>query len=477
MHRAEQLSDLLFDENEHETASRLTTRFLAEYLVTVADRPVYPDIDRAALKALLAAPLPAGRTSLEDLFRELECVVARNATHTAHPRFLPYVQPSPNGISPYAEAVAATLNQNCNIWALSPSANAVEQCVVRWLAELVGAPQVTGGLITSGGSVANLIGLTAARDHALGRDARAEGVQGRASPLTLYTAEEIHSSTDKAVSQLGLGTRHLRKIATDERFRIRMDLLRARVAEDRRDGYTPFCVVASAGTVTTGAFDPLEELAAFCAAEGLWLHVDGAYGALAAISERFRPALRGLALADSISLDPHKFLFASFEAGCILVRDRRALEHSYKVAPSYIAKDEDPDLVNYSDLGPQLSRGFKALKIWWSLRYFGTAAYVATVERMADLAQHMGRIAATWPQFELMAPVTFNAVCFRLAMLDDDGNRQALRRLVASGKAFLGPATVKGRFALRACFMNLRTQPEDVELIMAELLRLADDLT
>ena len=469
------MSNLLFDSAEHETASRLTMRFLTNYLETVADRPVYPMIDRDALQAILAAPVPTGRSSLEELFRELDAVVVRNATHTAHPRFLPYVQPSPNGISPYAEAIAATLNQNCNIWALSPSANAVEQCVVRWLAELIGATQVTGGLITSGGSVANLIGLTAARDHALGAGARAEGLQGRTSPLTLYASEEVHSSTDKAVSQLGIGTRQLRKIPTDEHFRIRTDLLRARVAQDRREGFSPFCVVASAGTVTTGAFDPLEDLAVLCRDEGLWLHVDGAYGALSAISERFRPSLRGLREADSISLDPHKFLFASFEAGCILVKDRSALEHAYKVAPTYISKEEDPDFVNYSDLGPQLSRSFKALKIWWSLRYFGTAAYVATVEHMSDLARRMGEIAATSPAFELVAPVTFNAVCFRLAALDDDGNRRVLRHLVESGTAFLGPASVKGRFALRACIMNLRTQPADVDLIMSELQRLVRD--
>ncbi len=339
--------------------------------------------------------------------------------------------------------------------------------------QFVGAHSTAGGLITSGGSAANLIGLTAARDRALGEGARDLGLQGRRSPLTLYASDEVHSSTDKATAQLGLGVQHLRKIPTDDNFRIRMDLLRERVAQDRRDGFAPFCVVASAGTVTTGAVDPLEQIAAFCAEQELWLHVDGAYGALAAISDRFSGPLQALKDADSISLDPHKFLFTSFEAGCILVKDPATLEHSYKVMPSYLAKESDPDFVNFSDLGPQLSRGFKALKIWWSLRYFGIAAYVATVERMSDLAQQMGRIASTTPDFELVAPVTFNAVCFRVAALDDAGNRDVLKRLVESGIAFLGPASVKGRFAMRACFMNLRTQPSDVELIMAEILRLS----
>ncbi len=466
------MTKLLFDSTEHADAARLTAQFIEHYQATVADRPVYPDIDREALRALLTAPVPEAPTTLNALFAELNSVIVNNATHTAHPRFLPYVQPSPNGISPYAEAVAATLNQNCNLWALSPSANAIEQCVIRWLSELIGA-RAGGGIITSGGSVANLIGLTAARDYALGTNARAEGIQGRQSPLVIYASEEVHSSIDKAVAQLGLGIRNLRKIPTDERFGMRMDVLRSRITQDRRDGYSPFCVVASAGTVTTGSFDPLNSIAELCAEERLWMHVDGAYGALSAISDRFKDSMHGIENADSISLDPHKFLFTSFEAGCVLVKNLASLEHSYKVMPSYLAKEGDPDFVNFSDLGPQLSRGFKALKIWWSLRYFGKAEYVATVEQMSDLAQYMGQIASSSPEFELAAPVTFNAVCFRVATLDDDGNRNLLRRLVAGGTAFLGPATVRGRFAMRACFMNLRTRRADVESIMADILRLA----
>jgi aromatic-L-amino-acid decarboxylase len=248
-----------------------------------------------------------------------------------------------------------------------------------------------------------------------GGGARADGLQGRQSPLTLYASEEAHSSIDKAVSQLGLGTRHLRQIPTDERFQLRMNLLRTRVAEDREDGRTPFCVVASAGTVTTGSVDPLDAIATLCAEQGLWLHVDGAYGALSAVSERFKGPLQGLQRANLISLDPHKFLFTSFEAGCVLVSNLGDLEHFYKVMPSDLSKETDPDFLNFSDLGPQLSRGFKALKIWWSLRYFGKAAYVAAVERMADLAQYMGQLASATTDFELVAPVTFNAVCFRVA--------------------------------------------------------------
>jgi glutamate/tyrosine decarboxylase-like PLP-dependent enzyme len=191
-------------------------------------------------------------------------------------------------------------------------------------------------LITSGGSMANLIALTAARDRFLGGAARSEGLQGRTSSLTVYTSEEVHSSTDKAISILGIGTKWLRHLACDGQFRIRLDLLAKAVAEDRANGLSPFCVVASAGTVTTGAIDPIRELAAFCKAEGLWLHVDGAYGALAALSERFRPALAAVGEADSVSLDPHKFLFTSFEAGCVLVKDTATLRHAFNFSPSYL---------------------------------------------------------------------------------------------------------------------------------------------
>jgi aromatic-L-amino-acid/L-tryptophan decarboxylase len=470
------MTNLLYTAEQDARAAALTGGFIRRYADTVADRPVYPEIDREALRALMREPLPEEGRSLDELFAELDAVVVPNSTQTAHPRFLPYVQPSPNGVSPYAEAVAAALNQNCNLWTLSPAANAIEQAVLRWFADLFGFGPTAGGLITSGGSMANLIGLAAARDRHLGETARSEGLQGRPSPLVAYASEEAHSSIDKAVSLLGLGTNNLRHIACDADFRIRLDRLADAVAADRAAGRSPFCVVASAGTVTTGAIDPIEALAAFCRREKLWLHVDGAYGALAALSNRFRGAMAGIGEADSASLDPHKFLFASFEAGCVLVKDVAALRHSFRFAPSYLAMPEDEDFVNFADHGPQLSRGFKALKVWWSLRHHGRRTYGETIDRMADLAAGMAEIARSNRAFELLAPVGFNCVCFRLAHLDDAGNRMVLKRLVASGTAFLGPASVRGRFGMRACFMNLRTTPRDVALIMSEIARLGEQM-
>lgn len=347
-------SPLLFTQQQHEQASALLARFNQRYLASLEQRPVYPKLDRPVLRALKQEPLPRRGQPLEALFEELECVVVPNSTHTAHPRFLPYVQPSPNALSPYADHVAGALNQNCNLWHLSPAANAVEQSVLRWFSELFGMPGSAGGIITSGGSMANLVALNAARDHASGDQARSEGLQCGRAPLVLYASEEVHSSIEKAVSMLGLGTRYLRHIATDEQFRIRLDLLAQAVSADRDAGLTPFCVVGSAGTVTTGAIDPIEALSQFCREQGLWLHIDGAYGALAALSERFKGPMSAIGVEDSVSLDPHKFLFCAFEAGCVLVRDRRHLLHAFSSQPSYLTMSEDPDFIDFANQGPQL---------------------------------------------------------------------------------------------------------------------------
>jgi aromatic-L-amino-acid decarboxylase len=467
------LNHLLFDHDEHRRAAQLSSAFIERYHDSLPERAVFPDIDREAIRKVLAMPMPDQGCDIEELFEELETFIVPNSTHPAHPRFLPYVMPSPNAISPFAEMVASVLNQSCALWTLSPAANAIEQKVVRWLADIFELGDSAGGLITSGGSMANLIALTAARDWKLGDQARTKGLQGRKSPLVLYTSDEVHSSIDKAVSALGIGVDHLRHIPSDDNFRIRTELLLAAVEEDIKSGLTPFCVVASAGTVTTGAIDPIAELSELCQSKGLWLHVDGAFGALAALSERFREPMSAIRLADSVSLDPHKFLFTSFEAGCVLVRDEATLRHSFNFSPSYLALEQDPDLINYADYSPQLSRSFKALKVWWSLRLFGRATYAEVIDRMADLAAYMGSVVEQRSEFELLAPVVFNCVCFRLRHLDDEGNRVVLKQLVKSGFAFLGPASVKGRFGMRACFMNLRTRTEDIELIMNELARLA----
>jgi aromatic-L-amino-acid decarboxylase len=321
--------------------------------------------------------------------------------------------------------------------------------------------------------MANLTALAVARDKYLGGKARKEGLQSVRSPLVLYVSEEVHNSIDKAAAILGLGLNNVRHIPCDDDFRIRIDLLKESVLRDRGEGLSPFCVVGSAGTVTTGAIDPLDELADFCSEENLWLHIDGAYGALAILSGRLLTQLLPAGRADSLSLDPHKFLFNPLEAGCILVRDAEDLRSSYSHTPSYLSMLSDPDLLNYAEYGPQLSRGFKALKVWWSLRAYGRRAYANAIDHLFNLALYMGERIEAMPDLELMAPVTLNVVCVRCRNLDDSQNENVLARLVSEGMAFLGRAKVKDLFCLRACFMNLRTTHNDVDLIVEEIVRLA----
>ncbi|MBI2963385.1 MAG: hypothetical protein HYY35_06475 [Deltaproteobacteria bacterium] len=465
--------DLLWNPDELRSAARELGELLAGYEADLASRSVFPDIDRAAIRGILEEPFPEDGRPMRELLDEFRSVVIPNSTQIAHPRFLAYVLPSPNGVSPFADALASVLNQNCNLWTLSPAANAIERKVVSWFLDLFAISE-GGGIITSGGSMANLSALAVARDAHHPGDPRREGLQGVRSPLVLYASEEAHHSIDKAAALLGLGLNNLRHIGTDGGCRLRLDLLRDAVVQDRKDGKTPFCVVGSAGTVTTGAIDPLEELAEYCRREGLWLHVDGAYGAFAVLSERLRPQLLHAGRADSLTLDPHKLLFASLEAGCVLFRDQERWRRTFSFVPPYLGMNRDPDLLNFAEYGPQLSRSFKALKVWWAIRAYGRKAYVRVIESLLDLASYMGERIEREPALEIAAPVTLTAVCFRRGGLDDTGHEQVVRDLVAGGVAFLGPARVKGRSCIRACFTNLRTTRRDVDSILDEVLRLAD---
>ncbi|HZS07859.1 MAG TPA: pyridoxal-dependent decarboxylase [Blastocatellia bacterium] len=460
-------------DREIEHAGKLLTEFLRSYEKSLTARPVLPPLDRATLSELLLRPFPEDGIGIDQLFLEITGKVVPNSTAIAHPRFLAYVLGPPNGIAPFAEAMAATLNQNCNQWQLSPAANVIEQRVISWFSELFGYPETAGGIITSGGSMATLTALSVAIEDKCQGDFRREGLQSLKSPLVVYTSAEAHRCVEKDAVILGLGLDNVRKIPVDAAFRMRPDLLAAAVREDRKAGRHPFCVVASGGTINTGAIDPIDELAEFCSAENLWLHVDGAYGALFILSPQVRDKLLPCGRADSIALDPHKLLLSPLEAGCLLVRDGDKLKKAFSFASPYLTADEDPLLTNFMDYGPQLSRSFKAFKIWCALQAFGVRAFAEAAEQMLDIAQYMGdRITRTEASFELLAPVNLSAVCFRLRNTDDAGNRRVLAELVREGTALMGPVVIGGRFGIRACITNYRTTREDIDLILDRLLQL-----
>lgn len=450
-------------------AGELLTEFLRGYEKSLPDRAVFPPFGRAVLTDLFAQPFPNDGLGVDRLFQLIEEQVVPNSTAMAHPRYLAYVLGTPNGIAPFADAIATALNQNCNFWQLSPAASVIERKVIEWLASLFEFPGAAGGIITSGGSMATLIALAAALNDKFPGDFRRAGLQSGHAPMVVYTSEEAHRCVDKSAATLGIGLDNLRKIPVDKEFRMRVDLLEQAVREDRINGKHPFCVVAAAGTINNGAIDPIAELAEYCKREDLWLHVDGAFGALFVLSDRYRNELLPCGLADSIALDPHKLLFSSLEAGCVIMRDKQKLRDAFRFASSYLPAEEDPLFTDFMDYGPQLSRGFKAFKIWCSLQAFGLKAFVEAIDHTLKITRYMQNQICADQAFELLAPVGLNAVCFRLREAGGEGNKKALAGLVREGTAILGPVRIDGRFGMRACIANYRTQENDIDLILGRL--------
>ncbi|GHH33232.1 pyridoxal phosphate-dependent decarboxylase family protein [Lentzea cavernae] len=459
------MNELLLTGDERDRAGARLLALLDSYERGLPKAEILPEPDRDVLASLLAAPMPERGVGVDALFDRWEDTILPNSTAVAHPRFLAYVLGPPNGIAPYAEAVAAALNQNCNFWQLSPAASVVERSVLEWLASVVGFPAQAKGILTGGGSLATLQALATALNDRV-PDFHANGLQRASAPLVVYTSVEAHRSVDKAAAILGIGLDNVRHIATDSVHRMDVGALRAAIEEDRADGLRPWCVVATCGTVSTGSVDPLDDIADLCAAEDLWLHVDGAYGALFLLSEEMRGLMGGCARADSITLDPHKLLYASLEAGCLLVRDGAKLRDAHAFDSSYLTVAEDPLMTDYMDYGPQLSRNFKAFKVWSALQAFGVSAFREANVRTLGLARRLGEGIEATPGLTLLAPVTLTAVCFAVDGASDDDHTALLERLAAENVALLGPVVVAGRRGIRACVTNHRTSEADIDLVL-----------
>ena len=371
--------------------------------------------------------------------------------HGDHPRFFARVPSPSNGVSALGDALAAGFNAFAGSWAGGSGPAALELVVLDWVRELCGLAAGSEGILVSGGSVAALTALATAR-HELGGD-------------VAYVSDQTHASNTRALRILGVP--HIRVLPSDDAFRLPPDALRAALAEDRAAGRTPFCVIATAGTTNTGAVDPLSELADVCAAEALWLHVDGAYGAPAALTGRGRALLAGAERADSLSLDPHKWLFQPYEAGCLLVRRPGALQRTFAMAPEYL-RDVLGDEVNFRDRGPQLSRGARAIKLWLSFKTFGVAAIRAGIERgmaLAERAQAQLEAAGGW---EIVTPAQLAIVTFRCE--GDDARNQALvEAAVADGYAAPSSTVLRGRTVLRLCTINPRTTDAEIDETVARL--------
>ena len=463
---------------------RLVDR-IAEHLGTLPQRRVTRGEPPADIRNALgsAGHLPGEGVDADRALAEAADLLFDHSTFNGHPRFFAYITSSPAPIGMLADFLAAALNQNMGAWKLAPMAAEIEAQTVRWIAELIGFPSTCGGLLVSGGNMANFVCLLAARAAKAGWDVRKNGF-GRDSPqLAVYASAETHTWIQKAADLSGLGTGAIRWIPVDERQRMIPAALRSHIEDDRSRGVRPLMVVGTAGSVSTGAVDPLPEVAEICRERDLWFHVDGAYGGLAAQVPGAPDDLRGLSEADSVAVDPHKWLYAPLEAGCVLVRDAALLRNAFSYHPPYYHFDDD--LLNYFDYGPQNSRGFRALKVWLGLRQAGRAGYVRMIADDIALAGCLHTRMGAHPEFEAVSHslsiATFRYVPedlrARLGSPETEAylnglNQELLTRVEKSGEAFLSNAMVGTVFALRACIVNFNTSAEDVEALPELLSRL-----
>ncbi|MGH9944529.1 MAG: pyridoxal phosphate-dependent decarboxylase family protein [Pyrinomonadaceae bacterium] len=465
-----------------------------EYFARVAGMPVFPAASAAEIAAWLPVELPAEPESLDALLEDCRRVM-QHSRHNGHPRFFGYIASPATPVGAYADLIASALNQNVTAWRSAPAATQIEKTVVRWLASLMGYAEGAGGLLTSGGSAANLNALYVAHRvkaaEALGAGHVAlKGLCAAPQPFTLYVSAEAHLSLAKAADVLGLGREQVRVVETDARLRMDVRLLRERIESDLRDGYRPFCVAASAGTVGTGAVDPLKEIASVAREFGLWFHADGAYGAPAALDQSKRALFAGIEMADSVTLDPHKWLYTPVDCGCLLLREShraRAAWASDEAGYIKVFEQSDDEQFAFWDYGIELSRRFRALKIWLLLRYYGARRVAEAVSEDNRLAAYMAELVRAADDFELLAPVELSICCFRYAppaarealaaaateeeraRLEaelDDLNARVAHAVQRGGRAYLSSAIVRGRFALRACVVNFRTTRRDVALTL-----------
>lgn len=451
------------------------------HLGRVRERPVWQPLPEE-IEALYQAPVPDRPTPLEDVYRQVKDTVLAYPMGNIHPRFWSWYMGSGNFTGALGDFLAAI--QGSNLGGGRHAAALVDQQVVGWLRDMIGFPKAASGTLVSGGSVANLVGLTVARNAMAGIDLREEGVAALTEPMRFYASDQVHSCHRKAVETLGLGNKALRRIPTDSRYRIDLEALRAAIAEDRARGFRPACVIGSAGTVNSGAVDDLTALAGIAAEENLWFHVDGCIGALLSIAPENAWRVKGIERADSVALDPHKWLHAPFEVGCALVRDRTRHRETFAVSPEFL-QGMPRGIASgqwLHEFGFQTSRGFVALKVWMALMEHGIAKFGRLIDQNVAQAAFLADLVRSNPPLELIVEPEINIVCFRYAPegLNEERlketNLEIMLRLQETGVAALSDTTIRGKHCLRAAICNHRTRPDDLNLLISEVLRIGREI-
>jgi aromatic-L-amino-acid decarboxylase len=509
---------------EFRAAMHRVADLLADYLEGVGERPVLPRVAPGAVAALLPAAPPTEPEALDALLDDYQRLIEPNVTHWNHPGFLAYFAITGSAPGIVGEALAAGLNVNAMLWRTSPAATELEEVVCDWFRQMVELPPEFRGHINDTASTSTLLALAAARHRLPGLEARTRGLAGRPEvpPLTVYTSDQAHSSVDKAVIVLGLGHDQLRRVESDAAFRMVPQALAAAVAADRAAGRWPLAVVATAGSTSTTSIDPVPEIADLCAAQGLWLHVDAAYAGSAAICPELRAQMPGIERADSVGINPHKWLFTPVDCSLLYVRDQENLRAAFSLVPEYLRTD-DTGAANLMDLGFQLGRRFRALKLWMVIRAFGVEGLRERLREHCAMARELAARIAADPAFELAAPVPWSVVCFRALPADGAGgandaddaddaeassgassaagsarpasgpggtgsatasdgarqdrlNERLMAAVNAAGPFFLSHTVLNGRYTLRVAIGNLRTTRRHLEDLWSLLQRTAGEL-
>ena len=453
---------------------RAALDLVAEYYETLSARAVVRPTTSADLRSMLDEPVPAAGLPFPDLLRTVRNVVEEFSRHNGHPRFFGYVSSPGVPVAAIGSMIAAAFNINVTCWRSGPAAAEMELLCIRWLKEMLGYPPGGAGLLVSGGSMANFAGIAAARSAKAPGNVVRDGIDG--ARMRLYASEEAHFSIRKAAAMLGIGASNLRSVKTTPDLRMDLADLDRLVQEDRDAGYLPFCVVASAGTAGTGAVDPIGPIADFARAHNLWLHVDGAYGGFSALAPSARAFFDRIGEADSVALDPHKWLYLPVGCGCVLYRDPASALAAFSENAEYtrVVGLEHDEAFAFWDYGPELSRPFRALDLWLLLKSVGTRAMSEAIEGNIACAKYFADLVRSTDDFEMLAPVDLSIFCFRARPRGFTGDLDALNERVMlvvqhGGSSYLSNTRIGGVFALRGCVLNYRTTKHDMEILLEDV--------
>ena len=462
---------------EFREAAHRVADLAADYLERLEGYPVLPRVTPGETRSKLPASPPPAPEPLEEILEDYRTLIEPNITHWQHPMFLAYFPSVASGPGILGEWLSAALNSNVMLWRNAPASTELEETVVSWLRQMLGLPRSFDGMFTDTASVSSLLSLVAARHAIPGLRARDEGLAGRpeVGRLRLYASAEAHSSIEKGAIVAGIGRAGVRRIETDRDYRMRSDRLEAAIAEDRRSGWVPFCVVATLGTTSSTSLDPAAAIAEVCAREGLWMHVDAAYGGAAALVPECRDLFLGWERADSIVVNPHKWMFTPFDASLLLFRSPETFRDAFSLVPEYLRTPDAGGAHNFNEYGIQLGRRFRALKLWMLIRYFGADGMAARIREHCRMARELAAWIDADPSWERLAPVPFSTVCFRwrrAGMAEeaiDAANERILDLVNRSGDVFLSHTRLDGRFTLRVALGNPRTRPEHVRRCWEQL--------